>query len=407
MFLDTYYIIRRDVAARIKRKLKKLDSRQEKEVLENRKLGEGNVLFLYETICPSQIYRVQHAASVLESLSLKTRLLSIFELESLKTLHFLQSYSLIILHRIPFNSEIKRLILTAKKHDIPIVLDLDDYIFDPDIYKQSAIFLKLNSLEKKLHIKMSHNIRKTLEHSDAITVSTSYLNSVINKNFSKICVTVPNCISDEMIRVSNQVRQQSLIQNSQQSIAIGYLSGTSTHDKDILVVLPAIEFILNKYSNVEFHLFGPIQLPSKFMNYFKQRIRLSPLVSWKDIHSLYLSIDVNIAPLEQKNPFCKAKSPIKYLEAGLNGVPTIASATEAFSEAIVNGNTGFLAKTIDDWKNTLEYLVTDLEKRSTIGQNARINVLKNHHLSKTIPIWKNFLYRLKIPFSNENSSSYT
>jgi glycosyltransferase involved in cell wall biosynthesis len=52
--------------------------------------------------------------------------------------------------------------------------------------------------------------------------------------------------------------------------------------------------------------------------------------------------DVNLAPLEVGNPFCEAKSELKYFEAALAGVPTIASPTGPYRRAIRHGETGFL-----------------------------------------------------------------
>jgi glycosyltransferase involved in cell wall biosynthesis len=62
----------------------------------------------------------------------------------------------------------------------------------------------------------------------------------------------------------------------------------------------------------------------------------------------------------------------------LVGVPTIASDTEPFREAIKHGETGFVAKTIDDWYKYLDLLVSDRSKRVQIGEAARNDALENY-----------------------------
>lgn len=57
---------------------------------------------------------------------------------------------------------------------------------------------------------------------------------------------------------------------------------------------------------------------------------------------------LNIAPLEI-NRFCEAKSELKYFEAALVRVPTVASPTQPFKNAIQHGVNGFLAGDSADW----------------------------------------------------------
>ena len=53
--------------------------------------------------------------------------------------------------------------------------------------------------------------------------------------------------------------------------------------------------------------------------------------------------DVNLVPLEVGNPFCEAKSDLKFFEAALAGACTIASPTGPFRRVIRDGENGVLA----------------------------------------------------------------
>ena len=80
--------------------------------------------------------------------------------------------------------------------------------------------------------------------------------------------------------------------------------------------------------------------------------------------------DINLAPLEVGNLFCEAKSELKFFEAALVDVPTIASPTGPLRRAIRQGETGLLATTPSDWFDTLTSLVDDFGLRNRIAAAA-------------------------------------
>jgi hypothetical protein len=84
---------------------------------------------------------------------------------------------------------------------------------------------------------------------------------------------------------------------------------------------------------------------------------------------------VNLAPLELGNPFCEAKSELKYFDAALVEVPTIATPTEPFRQAIRNGVTGFLAQNEREWTEAMTRLLDDAAFRKQIGRAAYHDIL--------------------------------
>ena len=94
-----------------------------------------------------------------------------------------------------------------------------------------------------------------------------------------------------------------------------------------------------------------------------------------DLSSELVRFDINLAPLEVGNPFCEAKSELKYFEAALVGVPTVASPTVPFAEAIKHEITGFLASSPEEWYESLKRLVNDPELRRQMGTEAFLDVL--------------------------------
>ena len=85
--------------------------------------------------------------------------------------------------------------------------------------------------------------------------------------------------------------------------------------------------------------------------------------------------DINTAPLELGNPFCEAKSELKYFEAALAGVCTVASPTGPMRRAIRDGETGLLAGTEEEWYQALTRLVDEPAVQRRIGHAAYLDVL--------------------------------
>jgi glycosyltransferase involved in cell wall biosynthesis len=150
-----------------------------------------------------------------------------------------------------------------------------------------------------------------------------------------------------------------------------------SHNKDFAMITGALMKIMEKYSNVELFLVGPLEIDNN-LNRFKNRVKRLPYVQRVRHFENISQVDINLAPLEIGNPFCEAKSELKFFEAGILGVPTVASATQTFQEVISDGTDGFLASTQDEWIEKLEKLITNQELRKKMGEKARIKSLREY-----------------------------
>jgi hypothetical protein len=161
-------------------------------------------------------------------------------------------------------------------------------------------------------------------------------------------------------------------------LVIGYASGTPTHDRDFALVKPALKNILRRYPQAEAWIIGPLN-PGSDWGSLAGRIRQFPLISWRELPEYLARFDINLAPLVMDNPFAQSKSEIKYMEAALVRVPTIASPTNAYQFAINNGENGFLAASDSEWEQALTLLIEQADDRIEVGEAAYTNVLQNYH----------------------------
>ena len=129
--------------------------------------------------------------------------------------------------------------------------------------------------------------------------------------------------------------------------------------------------------NVELFLVGPLNIESE-LNKFKGRIVQLAYVPRDKHFENIAKVDINLAPLEIGNPFCESRSELKFFEAGILKIPTVASATQTFREAIDDGTDGFIAGISEEWIEKLEKLIEDKELRKRMGEKAREKALRKY-----------------------------
>jgi glycosyltransferase involved in cell wall biosynthesis/SAM-dependent methyltransferase/uncharacterized protein YbaR (Trm112 family) len=167
-------------------------------------------------------------------------------------------------------------------------------------------------------------------------------------------------------------------------IRIGYAGGSRTHQKDLGVAMSAICRILREHPECRLVLFRmpdgkPLVDIEEYpdLDGLHDQIEWRPLQPFMNLPTEMARFDINLAPLEVGNPFCEAKSQLKFFEAGLVNCATVASPTGPFRDYMSHGTTGFLAATGDDWYSCLKQLVNDADLRERIGRNAYLSALAN------------------------------
>jgi len=187
---------------------------------------------------------------------------------------------------------------------------------------------------------------------------------------------VPNKLSLEDVKNAQGSREAT--KRTSTVVRLGYFSGTISHDKDFATITDALMSVMQKYENVELLLVGPLDVESELVQKFSKRIKQLPYVPREKHFANIAKCDINLAPLEYNNPFCEAKSELKFFEAGIVKVPTVAIDNQTYRNAIKDGVDGFVAKDTGEWINKLSQLIKDKELRREMGQKAYQKTLQNY-----------------------------
>ena len=317
-------------------------------------------------------YRVLNKAEQLRKHGFKIKVVNLSEFELTQA----QNASHIIIYRSPISPELLRLCHLAKEYGKPIFFDIDDLVFDTLYTDQLSYTKGLPHHEKENYDANVRNYGYMLENCDGAITSTNQLQKELKKYQSKVLLN-RNLASDELISISSQfLKDYSQVSDV---VKIGYFSGSISHNENFELIKPAIKQLLKKYSNVQLHIVGILDIP-KDMKPFENQIVTHDYVDWDKLPALISEVDINLAPLVD-SIFNRAKSEIKWIEAALVKVPTVASKIGAFSDMVIDGETGLLA-TDDKWFDKLEALVLAPESRQKLAESAYRAVLENCTLSK-------------------------
>ncbi|MBA3468811.1 MAG: glycosyltransferase family 4 protein [Herpetosiphonaceae bacterium] len=288
-------------------------------------------------------------------------------------------YDIAIFHRMIIGDFELNLLDMLRRLGRPIIFDTDDLVFRPELIEWVDAIKGWSPEDKALYRQGVEGYQRALLECDAAIVSTEPLAQMV-RELGQRAFVVRNALSWEQIERGQPLAQARFAQplpTPAAPVVIGYFSGTATHNRDFAEAAPALLQLLAQFPHVRLRIVGPLELEVDFTP-FSHQIERRELVPLNDLALEVAAVDIAIAPLEIDNPYCQAKSEVKYMEAGLVGVPLVASPTEAFQVAITPGVNGMLATTTAEWLGALQELVADPARRRAIGQAAHADVLERY-----------------------------
>lgn len=336
-----------------------------------RRVRPGDILFVTGGVGDSARYRASHMAEAFSQQGFQT---SVTVQDNPFLPSYAEQFSIFVFHRTLFSGNVEKLMRRVQKCGKEIIFDTDDLVYDPEFLRHMDYMHQLNALERKLY---EHGVGGEIladPYVTTCTASTSYLAERLREKGKQVFV-VRNRLSAQDVAWAERILQKSVKDPS--SVRIAYFSGTPSHNKDFATITDALIAVMEKYPYVKLVLAGPLDMQNR-LSVFEDRIERVAFASRQKHFENIACVDINLAPLEIGNPFCEAKSELKWFEAGLVAVPTVAAATQTFCEAIEDGVNGFVATTSEDWVEKLSRLVEKRTLRSEMGKKARETVLQKY-----------------------------
>ena len=207
----------------------------------------------------------------------------------------------------------------AKMNNFKLVTDYNDDIFNIPISNPASLGEDAKT-----------SAREMIEHSDALSCTTTFMRDSI-KQFNSNIAVIPNYF-DMYNYIDMLVTAEEVEQRNRKSgrVVVGYV-GSANHTEDQQAFFDAVVRVMRRHKNVDVASFG--FWPERLNSEFGSRVHHSKFCGLHLYHHQFreLGIDILVNPLVENN-FNKCKSNIKWLEGSFLGAAVIASPIPSFAD---------------------------------------------------------------------------
>lgn len=287
-----------------------------------------------------------------------------------------------------------------EKLNKPIVLDLDDSFEDlspmSDSYGTQGIQeVKLKDgtylwKDGEKGFSLKDNLERLEAYKDLVKLATAVIVTTLElKNYvsqyNKNVVVIPNAINFDIFPV--------LPLKKDRTTTITWAGGSS-HYADLAEIKPHLVEVMKDNPSVYYYHVGQ-SFPGILKGLPESRVKESGWVT-ADGHGYRLAAlnaDIGIAPLQDRQ-FNKYKSSIKFYEYSAVKIVTLAKNIPPYADDIIDGKTGMLYDTPEEFKEKLQYLIDNPLERIRMAEEAYQYVKNNRDIKEITKDWVFFMSEL-------------
>ena len=321
----------------------------------------------------------------------------VYDIHKDTTLNWMEvakDYDMIYLNYTAMPWEFAKMGLMQRKAGKPMILDLDDSLWDIvednpayEVYKKGSEAIR--------------NFTAIANEVDYVTCTNDYLANVIRHNTKQKNVEVfPNHIDLKLYKHRCKFKDT-------HDITLLH-HGSTTHFIDLQTEAfgKGIDKIFKRYPNVKLKTVGAMIPKYKKRWGMRYEYGFGDVDVYKWIKNKFPGFmdetDILVVPLAE-NPYTICKSFIKFGETSSARVPGCYQDIRQYRLVVENGKNGYLCKTADDWFNAISKLIDDKEHRRKMGKRAFETVLNDLSIEKLIPKYAEYFKKIKDEYEPETS----
>lgn len=359
-----------------------------------KRCDKKTVAFLYPRFDSSTFrYRGYNVAETLEySLWWSGAYFELGEIAEL--LNDIENVDVLVIIRCPWDDEFAEFVEAVKARGTKLCYDVDDLIYNPKHMPSVIEALGLDrDTEWNFWFGLTQRNYLIVEMCDAMITTNEYLARYLRADFNKPCYIIKNYLNWIQEEVSTEYYEAKQNMIAEKPFEIGYFSGSPTHVNDIMMIMPEVEEFLTRHEDTRMKIVGYMNLPQEYKYLVDQeRIQFVPFQTFVGLQYQQAKVDVNVVPLIN-NDFSNCKSELKYFETAIVGTITCATPSHAYSNAITNGENGYLCEN-GEWLPVFEKLYEEgvqKEQREYIRNRALESYSYKNQLDLVENVFENVL----------------
>lgn len=235
------------------------------------------------------------------------------------------------------------------------IVDYDDAIFHN--YDKNA-----NVVLRKF---LGNKIDQVMKYAEVVIAGNTYLAERAAKAGAKRIVIIPTVVDLRRYdQVNKKFENKEIAQNGEDRVVVGWIGTKSTFEKHLLFIKDWL-IKAQKIYDIELHIIG-INVNTASLG---DHVKLIPWSEDTEVENIS-NFDIGIMPL-QNTSWEEGKCAYKIIQYLACGKPVIASNVGMNSQLCINGKTGYLADSEEEFLAALDLLIHDQELRREMGKTGR------------------------------------
>lgn len=265
------------------------------------------------------------------------------------------------------DANVLRLVQSLVSYGKKVIFEIDDLLTEIPEFLSHHEFS-----ERSLH-----TFLKVLESVNLISTTTDRLRDELVK-FNKNVFVIPNCVAPTNLGSSNHSDSFDVIE----------LIVASSDTVRVDFIVPALMALTRDFPG-RFHITG-IGPPGEYLERVGVPVHRKPILSQKEFKEFLsnLSNPIGLIPLED-SLFSSCKSPIKFFDYAMAGVPSICSNVPPYADVVKGMETGLLVNNdANSWVEAVLKLSSSAKLRSNLVETACHFIDEGHTVDRAAACWQ-------------------